>query len=785
MKTTLNTITQRLLLIALSLAAALPAIAQTYLSNGIYYRKIEGSNQLEVTYKDTTYNTYSGNIVIPAKIYNGLTVAGIGERAFKDCDQLNNVELKGYIYFIDPYAFQNCTSLTSIELPDNADIGDYAFAGCTALNNIKLPYTKTITGSYVFQGCNSIKTLDCLGYYMHEYYRIPKGMFKKCLGFKNLTFPTCLRIIGEEAFADCDSLVSINWWGSKIFEIEKKAFEDCSSLTSLKIPQQITTIGSQAFKGSALRTVTFDVAVDEISIGEGAFQGCEDLTTIYCNSFTPPVLNETTGLTAEQLNRVKLIVPNCALEAYQNADGWKEFANIEARAYDFCVSNVYYKITGDNEVCITYKDENYNSYNNITFYFISTVSYGGKNYIITSIGESAFKNCTQIEELSFSSSAIKRIENESFKGCSKISGIVKTPEALRSIGSQAFEGCSSIRILQLNDGLISIDSCAFKNCSRLGTIMLPTSPIQIGAKAFSGAPLNGVSELRIGTGIYCYSTNPPIIDNINAFDINHYSNTSVQVPHSFVDVYRLDDNWNNFLKISPLTYDFIDNNFYYKITADNEVGLCMKSTIYDAAYSTYYGYDIKNAVIPEHVEFQNHTYNVTSIDDYTFTHSDNLHSITIPKTVISMGENDLALYNIPHLSEITVDEDNPVYDSRDNCKALIKTASNTLISGASRTTIPSTVTEIKENAFYGNYGLSHITIPDNVKTIGKMAFAACFDLKSIDLPNSIEVLDTMVLAGSGLTNITIPNSVKEIKEDAVALCNYYLYITSVFIFCFF
>ena len=105
MKTTLNTITRRVLMLALLAAVALPVGAQTYHANGIYYKKIEGSNQLEVTYKDTTYNTYSGNIVIPAKIYNGLTVAGVGDKAFKDCDQLTNVEWKGYVSFIAPHAF--------------------------------------------------------------------------------------------------------------------------------------------------------------------------------------------------------------------------------------------------------------------------------------------------------------------------------------------------------------------------------------------------------------------------------------------------------------------------------------------------------------------------------------------------------------------------------------------------------------------------------------------------------------------------------------------------------
>ena len=770
MKTTLHTITRRVLMLALLAAAALPASAQTYHANGIYYKKIEGSNQLEVTYKDTTYNTYSGNIVIPAKIYNGLTVAGVGDKAFKDCDQLTNVEWKGYVSFIAPHAFQNCTSLTSIELPDNADIGDYAFEGCTALNNIKLPYTKTITGSYVFQGCNSIRTLDCLGYYMHEYYRIPKGMFKKCLGFKNLLFPACLRIIGEEAFADCDSLVSINWWGSKIFEIEKKAFEDCSSLTSLTIPQQITSIGSQAFKGSALRTVTFDVDVDEIAIGDGAFQDCEALEAIYCKAFTPPVLNETTGLTAEQLHSVKLIVPHCALEAYKNASGWKDFVNIEATPYDFSVSNVYYRITSENEVCITYKSEDYNSYTNL--FVRGEVSYDGKTYAITAIGENALRNCNQLETVSSSDgSHLKRIERGAFYGCSNLTNF-QFPNTLESIGPQAFEGCTSIMLLELADGLVSIDSCAFRNCSKLGTVMLPSTLKHIGAKAFTGAPLSGIKELKLGTGVFCHSLEPPIIDNINAFDENHYSNTLVTVPHSYVGSYRQNEMWDKFTRISPNSYDFIYNQLYYKLTGENEVGVCMKKRITDAVSSTYYGYDINHVVIPEQVEINGHTYNVTSIEDYTFTHSNGLYSVSIPKTVTSMGDNDLALYNTPDLSEIIVDEDNPVYDSRDNCKALIRTASNTLVSGASRSTIPATVTAIKENAFYGNYGLSHITIPDNVKTIGKMAFTACFNLKSIDLSHSIEVLDTMVLAGSGLTSLDIPNSVKIINEAAVGLCNH-------------
>ena len=114
---------------------------------------------------------------------------------------------------------------------------------------------------------------------------------------------------------------------------------------------------------------------------------------------------------------------------------------------------------------------------------------------------------------------------------------------------------------------------------------------------------------------------------------------------------------------------------------------------------------------------------VTSIGKYAFYQCIGLTSITIGNSVTSIGES--AFYGCSGLTSIKVNSENKTFDSRENCNAIIETASNKLLYGCKNTIIPNSVTEIGDNAFLNCSGLTSVTIPNSVTSIGDRAFAAC------------------------------------------------------------
>lgn len=181
--------------------------------------------------------------------------------------------------------------------------------------------------------------------------------------------------------------------------------------------------------------------------------------------------------------------------------------------------------------------------------------------------------------------------------------------------------------------------------------------------------------------------------------------------------------------------------------------------IEDGVLRRYWG-TAEEVVIPDGVE---------SIGDGAFLGCDNLMEITIPKEVTSIGTN--IFQNCISLTTIKVEEGNAVYDSRENCNAVIETESSTLIAGCKNTSIPKGVAGIGEWAFSCK-SLISISIPEGVTDIKDYAFADCSELTSIIIPEGVASIGKCAFRDCrSLTEISIPKGVVSIEENAFIGCS--------------
>ena len=178
-------------------------------------------------------------------------------------------------------------------------------------------------------------------------------------------------------------------------------------------------------------------------------------------------------------------------------------------------------------------------------------------------------------------------------------------------------------------------------------------------------------------------------------------------------------------------YSFKSGEIYYNI----KNSLSQEVEVTNNGTSSYYGSYWGNIEIPSIVYFMGQPFTVTRIGDHAFSNSKGLTSITIPESIWSIGE--ASFEGCTQLSSIVVDENNTSYDSRNNCNAIIETATNVLVVGCQTTTIPYGIVRIGDYAFYYCEELSSIFIPNSVTSIGFKAFMGCFDLSSVVIPNRL------------------------------------------------
>ncbi len=347
----------------------------------------------------------AGNSISLYEVPN--SVKNIGPYAFEWCTSLTSIVIPNSVTTVSEGAFYVCKGLTSIIIPDSViNIGDSAFSNCSSLTSISVPSSVTYLGDRAFNytayyddnsnwegnalyiGKHLIKVQSTMSYdfiIKDGTISISSNAFSDCTQLKNVTIPNSITRIGSSAFSNCCSLESITI-PEGVTSIEYGTFMDCNSLTSVTIPKSVTSIGSSAFSYcSSLESITIPESV--LEIGNSAFSYCPNLQNI----------------------------------------------NIP------------------------------------------------KN--ITSIGTQVFMHCSSLESITIPESVLE-IGMNAFAHCTNLQNI-NIPKNVTSIGIQAFMYCSSLESIIIPYGVSQIGYSTFSSCTSLKNINIPKSVTSIGDYAFS------------------------------------------------------------------------------------------------------------------------------------------------------------------------------------------------------------------------------------------------------------------------------------------------------------
>ena len=357
-----------------------------------------------------------------------------------------------------------------------------------------------------------------------------------------------------------------------VTSIGDEAFRDCSGLTgSLTIPNSVTSIGAYAFYYCGGFTGSLTIGSSVTSIGEAAFAECSALTSLTMLRPTPPAV----GIDVfDNTNLTTVNVPAGAKTAYAGGSNKWQGLTIAELNYSFTAlsdgTTLYYKITDADAKTVAVVSEldywagmkSYNTAPTGTLTIPETVSNGGIDYTVTSIGEMAFNSCsgfagaltipnsvTSIWDDAFAGctgfdgsltigNSVTSIGMYAFYGCSGFTGSLTIPNSVTSIGESAFSGCSSITAINVdveNPNYSSTDGILYNNdfttliqcpAGKTGTLTIPNSVTSIGDGAFYNCSnLTSLTMLR---------PTPPTVGS-EAF--NSVGFTEVNVPAGAKDAY--------------------------------------------------------------------------------------------------------------------------------------------------------------------------------------------------------------------------------------------------------
>ena len=385
------------------------------------------------------------------------------------------------------------------------------------------------------------------------------------------------------------------------------------------------------------------------------------------------------------------------------------------------IGDLYYNLDSKNlKAEVTSKHNELNGYSSsltITYASIpSTVSYSGKTYKVTTIGNHAFHSCSSLTSITI-------------------------PSSVTSIGDNAFWYCSGLTSVTIPNSVTSIGDNAFYNCSGLTSVTIPNSVTSIGYDAFDGC-----------SGF-------PVIDNIR------YADTYlIEAVDKTLSTYTIKDGTK-----------WIGSYAFSRCTSLTSIGI--PNSVTSIGYQAFYDCtSLTSVTIPNSITsiggcaFENCTgltsvtipNSVTSIGDWAFHYCSGLTSVTIPDSVTSIGSSAFYMVNNIVYTGSTRSyypwgaksvngyvEGYLVYNDATKTKLL---GCSSAVNG--EIVIPNSVTSIGNSAFWDCTGLTSVTIPDSVTSIGDRAFSYCSGLTSVTIPNSVPNIGDCAFKGcTGLTSV--------------------------------
>ena len=490
--------------------------------------------------------------------------------------------------------------------------------------------------------------------------------------------------------------------------------------------------------------------------------------------------------------------------------------SLSAAAYDFESAGIYYNITGNNTVEVTYSDRDNNTYSG-SISVPETVTNNGTEYSVTKIGSCAFQG-SAVTSVSMPECIIS-IDYNAFKGCQNLESVT-LPESLTTLGSYAFYSCKLLKTIKIPSGVTAIPSSCFYECSSLESVTIPEGVTTIGECAFQSCNLNALtlpeSLVKIGSWAFYYnrvlrSVNIPA--KVKTIESNAFHNcglTDLVIQEGVQTIGDCAFESNSLQNLTlPSTIKSIGNDAFnchsdnlQSITCnaatppmlgDNAFssGISIKVPMasiaaYRKAYgwkdfSNYYGGEVvadgityridengamvavaetalTEANIPFSVEFEGNQYPVIKINEKVFYGNTNLTAVTLPDGLVEIGE--YAFSGCQNLESVALPESLTTlgYSAFNACK-LLKTIK-----------IPSGVTTVPNYCFDGCSSLESVTIPEGVTDIGVAAFSGC-NLKALTLPESLEKIKVKAFENNrSLKSVNIPAKVKTIETQAFYGC---------------